>query len=54
LGSLPVRQYAVTDSLQAVGAPPAPLHVVSLAPLIAEAVRCLHEERSLGHLRGHA
>jgi ribose-phosphate pyrophosphokinase len=51
LASLPIRHYVVTDSVQHPASPPAPLERVSLGPLIAEAIRCLHEERSLRHLR---
>jgi ribose-phosphate pyrophosphokinase len=53
LASLPVRTMAVTDSLPAPAASALPLEVVSLAPLLAEAIRRLHAERSLGELSLH-
>jgi phosphoribosylpyrophosphate synthetase len=43
-----------TDSVAAPTQLPCPIHVVSLAPLLAEAIRRLHGQQSLGDLLVHA
>jgi ribose-phosphate pyrophosphokinase len=55
LGAMPVRRLVVTDSVAARAEEDGlPVERVSLAPLLAEAVRRLHDDRSLGDLIVHA
>lgn len=53
LHALPVHRVIVTDSVAAREGLALPLQVVSLAPLLAEAIRRLHENKSLGDLTVH-
>lgn len=50
LSALGARRFLVTDSVPAAEGSPLPLQVVGLSALLAEAVRRLHEDRSLGEL----
>jgi ribose-phosphate pyrophosphokinase len=50
----PVQRFVVTDSVRPPEGLPLPLEVVSLAPLLAEAVDRLHNDRSLDDLIAHA
>ena len=54
LRTLPVRRLLATDSVAAPAHLPFPVHGVSLAPLLAEAIRRLHGQQSLGDLLLHA
>jgi ribose-phosphate pyrophosphokinase len=54
LRALPVRRLVVTDSVAAAAPLPCPGQIVSLAPLLAEAIRRLHHQQSLGDLLLHA
>jgi ribose-phosphate pyrophosphokinase len=54
LKAAPLKRIIVTDSVAAAEGLPLPLEVVSLAPLLAEAVDCLHNDRSLGGLLARA
>jgi ribose-phosphate pyrophosphokinase len=54
LRPLPVRRLLATDSVAAPAQLPCPVHGVSLAPLLAEAIRRLHGQQSLGDLLLHA
>ena len=54
LRTLPIRRLLATDSVVAPTHLPLPVHGVSLAPLLAEAIRCLHHQQSLGDLILHA
>jgi ribose-phosphate pyrophosphokinase len=54
LRDLPIRRLLVTDSVAAEAPLPCPVHGVSLAPLLAEAIRRLHQQQSLGDLLLHA
>ena len=54
LRTQPVRRLLATDSVAAPAHLPFPLQVVSLAPLLAEAIRRLHQQQSLGDLLLHA
>jgi ribose-phosphate pyrophosphokinase len=54
LRALPVRRLLTTDSVAAPAHLPFPVHGVSLAPLLAEAIRRLHHPQSLGDLILHA
>jgi ribose-phosphate pyrophosphokinase len=47
LSALPVRRFIVTDSVAAAAAPAIPLELVRLDVLLAEAIRLLHDDRSL-------
>jgi ribose-phosphate pyrophosphokinase len=47
LSTLPVRRFLTTNSVTATAVLPAPLDVVRLDALVAEAIRLLHEDRSL-------
>jgi phosphoribosylpyrophosphate synthetase len=51
LSALAARRYIVTDSVPRAEGLPLPLQVVGLSALLAEGVRRLHEDRSLGELR---
>jgi ribose-phosphate pyrophosphokinase len=53
LRALPVRRFIVTDSVAAEVGLALPIQVISLAPLLAEAIRRLHENRSLSDLIAH-
>ena len=53
LGKLPLRRLVVTDSVPVAADLPLPLQVESLAPLLADAIRRLHEGRSLDDLIAH-
>lgn len=50
LGALPLRALTTTDSLPPPGSVPVSLEIVSVAPLLAEAIRRLHADESLGTL----
>jgi len=54
LRAVPVRRLVVTDSVAAPAQLPFPVQGVSLAPLLAEAIRRLHRQQSLGDLILHA
>jgi ribose-phosphate pyrophosphokinase len=54
LRELPIRRLLATDSVAASAQLPFPVHGVSLAPLLAEAIRRLHGQQSLGDLILHA
>lgn len=54
LAALPIRDVVVTDSVASCPADVLRLRRVSLAPLLAEAIRRLHEDRSLGDLVLHS
>lgn len=54
LRELPIGEIVVTDSVAAAPTGELPIRRVSLAPLLAEAVRRLHTDRSLGDLIVHA
>jgi ribose-phosphate pyrophosphokinase len=54
LRELPVRRLLATDSVAAPAHLPLPVHRVSLAPLLAEAIRRLHGQKSLSALLLHA
>ncbi len=53
LSGLGVRRFIVTDSVARPGELQLPLEVVSVAPLLAEAVGRLHKDRSLNDLITH-
>jgi ribose-phosphate pyrophosphokinase len=53
LQEAPVRRLIVTDSVAPRANGPLPLQVVTLAPLVAEAIRRLHADQSLGDLLAH-
>lgn len=53
LGALPLNRLIVTDSVALPARLPLPLQVVSLAALLAEAIKRLHESRSLNDLIAH-
>jgi len=53
LRALPLRRLIVTDSVSVAGGLPLPMKIVSLSPLLAEAIKRLHESRSLSHLIAH-
>lgn len=53
LRELPIRRLVATDSVAAPEQLPFPVHTVSLAPLLAEAIRRLHAQQSLGDLILH-
>lgn len=50
---LPVRRFFLTDSVPVPTNVPCPVDVVSLAPLLAETIERLHNNRSLGNLAWH-
>ena len=50
LGGLPLQRFFTTDTVPTRSASSLPVEVVSVAPLLAEAIRRLHEDRSLGGL----
>jgi ribose-phosphate pyrophosphokinase len=54
LSTAPVRRLIVTDSVATPQGLELPLEVVGLAPLLAEAVDRLHNNRSLDDLLAHA
>lgn len=54
LAPLPIARLVVTDTVGRELPSPLPGHVVSVAPLLATAIGCLHEERSLDRLILHA
>ncbi len=54
LRALPVRRLVATDSTPIAPDLPVPCQVVSLAPLLAEAIRRLHGQQSLADLIVHA
>jgi ribose-phosphate pyrophosphokinase len=54
LSGAPVRRFVVTDSVRRQEGLPLPLEVVSLAPLLAEAIERLYNDRSLDDLIAHA
>lgn len=53
LRALPVRRCIVSDSVPGAAGHLLPIEVVSLAPLLAEAIDRLHHDRSLGDLIVH-
>ena len=53
LASLGLRRLIVTDTLPAADLPGLPVCVVSVAPLVADAIARLHTGRSLGDLLAH-
>src|SRR5829696_3745001 len=50
----PLKRIVITDSVRTPEGLELPLEVVSLAPLLARAVDCLHNDRSLGDLLARA
>jgi ribose-phosphate pyrophosphokinase len=54
LRTLPIRRLLTTDSVTMPTHLPCPVHGVSLAPLLAEAIRRLHHQQSLNDLILHA
>ena len=50
LHEMSVERLVVTDSVVQPGTLALPLRVVTLAPLLAEAIKRLHEDRSLNDL----
>jgi ribose-phosphate pyrophosphokinase len=54
LGTASVRRFVVTDSVKLPEGTSLPLEVVSLAPLLGEAVGRLHNDRSLDDMIVHA
>jgi len=53
LAPLGLRRLIVTDTLSATELPGIPVRVVSVAPLVADAISRLHTGRSLGDLLVH-
>jgi len=53
LAGIGARSLVVTDSVAVPPGPRLPIRVVSVAPLLAQAVRKLHEDRSLAELEAH-
>ncbi len=53
LGDAPVERFIVTDSVPPPEGLNLPLEVASLAPLLANAIDCLHNDRSLDELLEH-
>ncbi len=51
LCSYPIKKFLTTDSVGFTAGPLLPYEVVSVAPLLAEAVLHLHRDESLAHLR---
>jgi ribose-phosphate pyrophosphokinase len=54
LKALPIKRFFATDSVAVAADFPVPLHIASLAPLLAEAIQRLHQEGSLADLILHA
>jgi len=54
LRAAPLRRIVVTDSVSTPEGLGLPLEVVGLAPLLARAIKCLHNDRSLEGLLTHA
>jgi ribose-phosphate pyrophosphokinase len=54
LSAAPLKRIVVTDSVSTPDGLQLPLEVVGLAPLLARAVNCLHNDRSLEGLLTHA
>ena len=54
LSAASVRHFVVTDSVRPPDGLSLPLEVISMAPLLAKAVDCLHNDRSLDDLIVHA
>jgi ribose-phosphate pyrophosphokinase len=54
LAALPLREVIVSDSVASNSSSPLRLHRVSIAPLLADVIRRLHEDRSLSDLIVHA
>jgi ribose-phosphate pyrophosphokinase len=50
LSALAIDELYVSDSVPAPEQFPLPLHVVSLAPLLADAIHCLNEDESLARI----
>ena len=53
LGKLPIEKMYVSDSVPAPHLFPVPLQVLSLAPLLAEAIQRLHNNQSIAELIAH-
>jgi len=53
LGALRIRHFIVSDSVARPSSLPLPVEIVSVAPLLAEAVKRLHTGRSLSDLISH-
>jgi ribose-phosphate pyrophosphokinase len=53
LGAMAVRRYIVTDSVLGAESTSLPVQVVSVSGLLAEAIRRIHDDRSLGDLIAH-
>jgi ribose-phosphate pyrophosphokinase len=53
LARLPIRALVVTDTLAEPNAPELPIEIVSVAPLLADAIDRLTHDRSLEELRAH-
>ena len=53
LGTLGVKRFIVTDSVALAADLRLPVEVVSVAPLLAEAIRRLNGDQSLSHLIAH-
>jgi ribose-phosphate pyrophosphokinase len=53
LGAVPIQRIFVTDSVARPASEPLSLQVVSLGPLLAEAITRLHNQRSLSDLLVH-
>jgi ribose-phosphate pyrophosphokinase len=54
LQALPIRRVLISDSVELRPKLPLPVEVVTVAPLLAEAIRRLHEAESLSDLIVHA
>jgi len=50
LGPLPIERMFISDSVPAPDSFPAPLQIVSLAPLLAKTIQRLHRQEPLGEL----
>jgi len=50
LAALPIRRLLITDTVPGLASPSLKAEVVSVAPLLAEAIRRIHEARSLNDL----
>lgn len=53
LSATPARRYVVTDSVAGANGTLLPVQVVSMSGLVADAIRRLHDDRSLGDLIVH-
>jgi ribose-phosphate pyrophosphokinase len=53
LSAAAARRYIVTDSVPSAEGTPLPVQVVSVSGLLAETIRRLHDDRSLGELIAH-